>query len=150
MTGAFPRPGRVEAILVRPARREAPLRLTDGWLGNGGLEGDHARPGKRAITLIQAEHLPVVSALAGRQASWEMLRRNLVISGLNLAATRGRRLRIGGATVEVTGPCAPCSRMEEALGPGGYNAVRGHGGWCASVVVAGRLAVGDPVRVADG
>ncbi|MGR3541748.1 MAG: MOSC domain-containing protein [Hasllibacter sp.] len=134
-------------MLLRPARRAAPVRVDGARLGEGGLEGDHARPGKRAVTLIQAEHLDVISALAKREASWEALRRNLVVSGLNLSATRGRRLRIGGAEVEVTGPCAPCSRMEEALGPGGYNAVRGHGGWCASVIAPGPVVVGDAVEV---
>jgi MOSC domain-containing protein YiiM len=57
-------------------------------------------------------------------------------------------LRLGEEVeIEITGPCAPCSRMEEALGEGGYNAVRGHGGWCATVVRLGRLSVGDRVMV---
>ena len=36
--------------------------------------------------------------------------------------------------------------MEEAFGPGGYSAVRGHGGWCAEVLRPGRIALGDTVR----
>lgn len=74
------------------------------------------------------------------------LRRNLVISGLNLNALRGRRITVGLVEFEVTGPCAPCSRMEEALGAGGYTAMRGHGGWCARVIRPGKIALGDPVQ----
>jgi MOSC domain-containing protein YiiM len=66
------------------------------------------------------------------------------VSGINLAGLRGRRLRLGTALVEVTGPCAPCSRMEEAIGPGGYAAMRGHGGVTARVLEPGRVALADP------
>ncbi|WP_432254271.1 MOSC domain-containing protein [Limimaricola sp. AA108-03] len=111
-----------------------------------GLAGDHARPGKRAVTLIQAEHLPVIAALSGHDAlAPETLRRNIVVSGLNLTAARHRLLRVGTALLRFTVPCAPCSRMEVALGEGGYNAMRGHGGWCCEVVEPGRLERGGTV-----
>lgn len=146
----FPRPGRITAILLRPARRAEVAEAEGADLTEAGLLGDHARAGPRALTLIQAEHLPVISALAGREAAPALLRRNIVVSGINLAALRGGRLRLGlAAEVEITGPCAPCSRMEEALGEGGYNAMRSHGGWCARVLRAGRLSVGDAVAPAS-
>jgi MOSC domain-containing protein YiiM len=54
-------------------------------------------------------------------------------------------VQIGQVVLEIEGPCPPCSRMEESNGIGGYNAVRGHGGWYASVVTPGLVAVGDAV-----
>lgn len=144
----FPRPGRIEAIVLRPARRAEVVQAEAAELTETGLAGDHASGGKRALTLIQAEHLPVVSALAGRMATPALLRRNLVVSGMKLAALCGARLRLGPeAEVEITGPCAPCSRMEEALREGGYNAVRSHGGWCAAVLRPGLLHAGEPVTI---
>jgi MOSC domain-containing protein YiiM len=149
LTNRFPRAGVLRWIGLRPARRAA-MEVVDAARVSvdGGLEGDRGRGGKRAVTLLQAEHLPVIAALAGHATvDPGTLRRNLLVSGLNLAALRGRRVRIGTAELELTGPCAPCSRMEQALGPGGYNAVRGHGGATARVVRAGAFALGDAVTV---
>ncbi len=116
-------------------------------IGADGLAGDHcAAPGKRAVTLLQAEHLPVVAALARAPGlGFADLRRNLAVAEINLLALRGRTVRIGTARLEITGPCAPCSRMEEALSPGGYSAMRGHGGVTARVLAAGTVRLGDPV-----
>ncbi len=144
----LPQKGRLELILIRPARRALPERVDHVLaLPGRGLAGDHRSVRRsssaRQVTLIQAEHLPVIGALCGGDAAPEQLRRNLVVSGINLLALKERRFQIGGAVFEGAGLCHPCSRMEEALGPGGYNAVRGHGGLLARVLEAGELRVGD-------
>ena len=139
-------PGRVEAVFLRPSRRETVRRVQSAIIGTSGLDGDHAKEGMRALTLIQGEHLPVIAALAGMGAvDPTLLRRNIVVSGLNLLGFRKARLRIGTAIIEVTGPCPPCSRMEEILGHGGYTAMRGHGGVYAQVVEPGLISVSDAV-----
>lgn len=146
MMAAFAQPGVVRAILLRPARRETLVAVQSAKLLTQGLEGDRSRAGKRAVTLIQEEHLPVIAALSGRgQVAPELLRRNIVVSGLNLSAFRDKQLQLGSAIIELTVPCHPCSRMEEALGHGGYTAMRAHGGFCAEVVKPGDLQVGDAV-----
>ncbi len=143
----YAQPGMVDAILLRPVRLEMPVSVQQGDVTENGLMGDHGRPGKRTITLVQAEHLAVIGAMLGRgPIDASILRRNLVISGLNLNALKGRRVQIGEVILEITGICAPCSRMEIALGKGGYSAMRGHGGWCAAVVTTGIINVGDRVQ----
>lgn len=138
--------GRVEWIGLREARRGAVRPVERARVELDGLVGDHrARPGKRAVTLIQAEHLPVIAALAGMDGALvpERLRRNIVVSGINLLALRDAPMRVGRALLRGAGICAPCSRMTEELGSGGYNAVRGHGGLIAEVIEPGEVLLGD-------
>lgn len=144
--------GRLEAIIVRGSPRLPASRIEETMaLAGIGLADD--RLGKRGeselstrqVTLIQAEHLPVIAQLARVESVDPVrLRRNLVVSGINLLALRNAKLRIGDAVLEIVGPCAPCSRMEEEIGPGAYAAMRGHGGMCARVLTTGRIRVGDP------
>lgn len=163
----FPRPGRLDRIVLRAERRGSPETVHEVLaIADRGLQGDHqaeakARrngPSKRQITLIQAEHLPVIAALTGHSdIDPAMLRRNLVISGINLLAASTLFadsplvLCLGTEVqLEITGPCEPCSRMESTLGPGGYNAMRGHGGVTTRVLAGGILRVGDAVTVLPG
>lgn len=144
------KPGRVDWIGVRPARRTEIVTLGDAMISADGLGGDRSRAGKRAVTLIQQEHLAAIGSYLGQgPIAPDVLRRNLVVSGINLAALRNREVQIGESVLRVAVICAPCSRMEEALGKGGYSAVRGHGGWCAEVVHPGRVRVGDTVQPID-
>jgi MOSC domain-containing protein YiiM len=146
--------GRVEAIVVRGAPRLAARRIERTFARAGiGLADDRlgqrgeAELSTRQVTLIQHEHLPVIAQLARVPAvDSASLRRNLVVSGINLQASRNVRLRVGEALLEVVGPCHPCSRMEDAIGPGGYAAMRGHGGMTARVLEDGIISIGDPVR----
>jgi MOSC domain-containing protein YiiM len=146
--------GRVEAIVVRGSPRDpartisttvalAGIGLADDRLGQRG----EAELSTRQVTLIQAEHLDVIARLARVDAVDPVgLRRNLVVSGINLLALKNARLQVGGALLEIVGPCQPCSRMEETIGPGGYAAMRGHGGMTARVLVSGIIDVGDVVK----
>lgn len=146
----FPIEGCLEWIGLRPGRR-APLQSMNHVevIADHGLAGDHKAQragGKRQVTLIQREHLLTVAQLLRREAvDPALLRRNLLVSGINLLALRGERFRIGTVVFEGTGPCEPCSRMEEVLGAGGYNAMRGHGGITARVITGGVIALGDGV-----
>lgn len=150
MIARHARDGSLDWIGLRPARHAAMREAATGVLEPTGLAGDHGRAGKRAVTLIQGEHLAAIGSYLGRDSvPPALLRRNLVISGLNLAGMKGREIAVGTARLRITVMCAPCSRMEATFGPGGYAAVRGHGGWCALVVRPGVIRIGDPVRPVD-
>ena len=148
----FSHAGRVEWIGVRPAR-DVPMQaltrveaIADRGLA-GDRTGDKSRVGnKRQVTLIQAEHLDVIGKLLRLDViEPALLRRNIVVAGINLLALKGQRFRIGEALLEMTGECHPCSKMEVQLGHGGYNAMRGHGGITARVVEGGDILLGATV-----
>lgn len=148
----LPQVGRVEWIGLRPAPKSDILVVDRvNVVSERGLEGDRRfsgrRGGKRQVTLIQQEHLAAVALMLHREVvAPEIVRRNIVVSGINLLALKGKQFRVGSTVFEYSGPCEPCSRMEAALGPGGFNAMRGHGGITAKVISDGTISIGDDVQ----
>ena len=123
----MPQIGRVTWIGLRP-ERGAPINVVNEVVANQqGLDGD-------------------ASILARVSVSPDLLRRNIVVAGINLQALKESEFQIGEATLFATGNCAPCSLMEKNLGPGGYNAMRGHGGITARVISPGKIQVNDEVK----
>lgn len=153
------RPGRLAWIGVRRVRRGEIESQTEAFFSpEGGLFGDRyggRSGGKRQVTLISQESLAAVASFLAEQTpiAPELVRRNLVVTGMNLLAFKARNVALGAdadpVVLEVTGECHPCSRMEALLGPVGYNALRGHGGLTARVIRGGSVALGAPVRRVD-
>lgn len=117
-----------------------------------GLVGDrNARAGSHGqVTLVQAETLAAAEAELGRPIPPGGTRRNVTVAGVELDPRPGRRLRLGPVLLETTGPAEPCRLMDELLGDGAEQALRGRAGVRARVLEGGRLRVGDAVGTVSG
>ena len=144
----------IEWIGVRPRRREPLVAVTGAEaVADLGLRGDHRMtktPGSgRQVTLISREFVSQIEQHLGKSdLDPAVLRRNIVVSGINLNALRRQRFWLGEALFEATQLCHPCARMEAELGPGGVVAMMGYGGLCAKVLQTGQIAIGDSLRLA--
>lgn len=149
----FAHAGRVEWLSFRPgptSRGEIvsvdEIEVTE----KKGIVGDRYKGSskKRQVTLIQAEHIEAVAKMLKKESiDPSFLRRNIVVSGLNLLALNNLEFKIGEVVLKMTGYCHPCSRMEQNLGTGGYNAMRGHGGITCMVIKEGKIKIGDSVSL---
>lgn len=143
--------GRVEWIGLRPERKAPMIEVTQAQALEGlGLEGDRsalkANSSGRQVTLITLEDIQALASTLGKNAiDPAILRRNIVVSGINLHAMRYQTIRIGEAILEVGAHCHPCSRMESVLGKGGFLAMYMRGGYCCKVLNTGAISIGDSV-----
>lgn len=148
-----PQKGTITWIGIRPEKKAELKSVNQAEINTKeGLVGDHyhGKSRQRQVTLIQREHLDLVSNVMGKEVDPTLTRRNIVVEGINLLSLTDKRFMIGDQIIlETTGHCHPCSRMEENLGPGGYNAMRGHGGLTAMVIEGGSLSVGDKLAVME-
>jgi MOSC domain-containing protein YiiM len=144
----------IEWIGVRPRRREPLVAVTEAEaVADLGLRGDHRMtktPGSgRQVTFISREFITQIEQhLSKSHLDPAVLRRNIVVSGINLNALRRQQFWFGEALFEATQLCHPCARMEAELGPGGVVAMMGYGGLCAKVLQTGQIAIGDSLRLA--
>lgn len=153
--------GELTWIGLRPERKVDMVAVDScNAVAELGLEGDHRMsktPGSgRQVTLISEEYISQIQHFLSRSNASttnstsvlpELLRRNLVIKGMNLTALRYQRFSIGSAIFEAGALCHPCVRMEKALGEGALAAMLGHGGLCLKVVQSGTITIGDRVEL---
>jgi MOSC domain-containing protein YiiM len=145
--------GQLEWIGLRPAHKETVISVasTEAIVGLG-LAGDHRcekTPGSaRQVTLISKEYIQQIAEKINQTIiDPALLRRNLVISGMNMDLLRFQKIKIGNVILETSALCHPCSRMDQALGEGTKQTMMGLGGLCAKILQGGIIRVGDKVKL---
>ena len=143
--------GRVEAIWTKRAHL-GPMdsRITARAIPGKGLAGCASNSRMRQVTLIEREVWDTLMDEVGGDAPPSARRANLMISGLPLANSRNRLLRVGPVLLRIAGETKPCETMEAAV-PGLQEAMyRSWGGGAyAQVIEEGDITIGDPVEWAD-
>lgn len=143
--------GRLEAIWIKRFRgaplepvEQASLRAGHGIDGNA----NHGR--KRQITLLERQAWEAVTARLCQSVHPAARRANLLISGVPLADSRGRKIAIGGVRILIHGETRPCHLMDEAAA--GLRAAMAEpwaGGAFGEVCNDGEIRIGDAVRFVD-
>lgn len=139
--------GRLQAIWIKTAKR-GPMEAVSAaeLVAGSGMVGNANQRGKRQVTIIEQEVWDELMRRLDGSLSASARRANFVVSGIRLANTSGRVLRIGSARIRILGETEPCPRMDEAL-MGLQEAMRDNwgGGAFGEVLVDARIAVGDTV-----
>lgn len=143
--------GRLLAIFLRPASRLLVRSVTRALaVAGAGLEGDHARGGRRQVTLLAREAWERACHDLGAGVPPEARRANLLLEGVDLGACFGKSLQIGDdVVVEVLGENRPCELLDGKDRIGLCAALRAdrRGGAYGTITTGGVLEVGAPCRV---
>lgn len=113
-----------------------------------GLEGNADQHPRRQVTVISEESWRDAEREVAGAADPVLRRANLLVTGVDLAESRGKVLRVGPVRVRIQGETRPCRQMEEscaglqaALSPDWRAGAHG------DVVEGGEIRVGDPVEL---
>ena len=141
--------GIVQGIAVRDASR-APMKeqqQVEVTLQHGIVQ-DYRGTGLRQVTFLDLGQWQEVLGELGIDLPWYTRRANILIEGIDLPATVGRRLQVGACRFAIGGETTPCERMDE-LQPGLRRTLAPalRGGVWGKVLQGGVLRIGDEVQV---
>jgi len=126
-----------------------PLIATESieCLAGRGIRGDrffdYRDDYKGQITFFSAEVFAEMSrTFAIADKSPGVLRRNMIVSGVDLMGLIGADFEVQGVQFHGTAHCAPCYWMDAAFAPGAKKFLAGRGGLRARVLTDGRIGVG--------
>ena len=154
--------GSIHSINVSGSGGVPKMSVKAAMIGFEGLSGDYNRfrterkagdPGRAVcifslerIRELQREGHPIDIGTAGE---------NLTIEGLDWPSLRaGMTLRVGGASITLSEPCAPCSKIGWSFKGEDFSRVdhekqEGWSRWSASVAEEGAVSVSDSVYLID-
>jgi len=147
--------GKVELVTVRPSKQDDPVVVEQAEaIAGRGLKGDHyasrshGKSGRRALTLIERDAYAHLES-EGLGVAEPLLRRNLVVTGIDLNELVGKEFMVGEVRCLGTELCHPCKDIEKQTHPGVLKALVLRGGLCAEVLTDGVIRPGDEVRAAS-
>lgn len=143
--------GKLGRIWLKRARKGPMDERTSAYLKAGrGLEGNANQGGKRQVIVISADSWREMTDELGTEIPPAARRANLLVSGVELAHSRGKILRVGACRLLIHGETRPCERMEEVMaGLRKAMAKEWRGGAFGEVLDDGIIAVGDAVSIEE-
>lgn len=139
--------GRLQAIWIKRMKL-GPMDPADSatLVAGKGIVNNANQRGKRQVTIIEQEVWEGLMNQLGASKPPSTRRANLMTSGIRLANSRGRILRIGACRIRIYGETRPCERMDEAL-DGLRDAMRPDwgGGAYGEILDDGQIHLGDEV-----
>ncbi len=140
--------GKLEAIWIK-RKKFGPMdpKVSAILIKGKGLKDNANIGGKRQVTLLENEVWEKHNHTLNIALPPSVRRANLLISGLSLANSRGKILRIGNCLLRINGETKPCERMDE-LHKGLKDVMYPNwgGGAFAEVLLDGEINEGDLVE----
>ncbi|HEX3931963.1 MAG TPA: MOSC domain-containing protein [Nocardioides sp.] len=136
----------VRIYVARAARLPMQERTSVEVETGKGIVGDRYHgTGFRQVTVQSAAALAHAASEYGAPVPVGLTRRNLTIDEGEVPTAPGRLIRVGPVLLEVVCIRQPCQRLDDAIGPGVKEVLRGRAGSLCRVLEGGTVQVGDPV-----
>jgi len=116
---------------------------------SSGVENDpRGKRLSRQVTVVSSESWAAVCADLGKEIPWTFRRANLLVDGISLPNSKGKKLIVGNVEMEVTFETTPCHVMDEAEN-GLKDALMTdwRGGVLCRVLKEGNIKCGDTVKL---